>query len=155
MIKRTKNQDFLIIPGDTRRNFMKNTLLYSTLLGLSSLILAPSASAQLLPQPWVSVGVQDSDATFSVGVRGLGVGVELGLTNESAVGIDVLKFFSPPLIGTISGYVGVGLYNDPNADGQDFAYSAGVQILPDGNFFFGAGYHNLRGINGQIGFKLF
>lgn len=134
---------------------MKNTLLYSTLLGLSAVFLAPSASAQLLPQPWVSVGVQDSEPTFSVGVRGLGLGLELGLTEESAVGIDVMKFLSPPLIGTISGYVGVGIYNNPDASGQDFAYSAGVQILPDGNFFFGAGYHNLRGINGQIGFKLF
>ncbi|MBO0348497.1 hypothetical protein J0895_05125 [Phormidium pseudopriestleyi FRX01] len=133
---------------------MKNTLLCSALLGLSAVFLAPSAQAQLLPQPWVSVGVQDSEPTFSVGVRGLGLGVELGLTNESAVGIDVMKFISPPLIGQISGYVGVGLYNDPNS-GQDFAYSAGVQILPNGNFFFGAGYHNLRGINGQIGFKLY
>ncbi|MCT7977185.1 hypothetical protein [Laspinema olomoucense] len=134
---------------------MKNTLLYSTLLGLSTLILAPSAKAQLLPQPWVSVGVQESEPTFSVGVRGLGLGLEVGLTNESAVGIDVMKFISPPLIGTISGYVGVGLYDKPNASRQDFAYSAGVQIRPDGNFFFGAGYHNLRGINGQIGFKLY
>ncbi len=135
---------------------MKNTLLYSTLLGLSTLILAPSsAKAQLLPQPWVSVGVQESEPTFSVGVRGLGLGLELGLTDESAVGIDVMKFLSPPLIGEISGYVGVGLYNNSNSSGQEFAYSAGVQIRPDGNFFFGAGYHNLRGINGQIGFKLY
>ncbi len=134
---------------------MKAPLLYSTLLGLSLVFLAPSARAQLLPQPWVSVGVQESEPTFSVGVRGLGVGVELGLTNDSAVGIDVMKFLSPPLISQISGYVGVGLYNDPNSSDRDFAYSAGVQIFPDGNFFFGAGYHNIRGINGQLGIKLY
>lgn len=113
------------------------------------------ASAQLLPQPWVSVGVQDSEATFSAGVRAIGLGVELGLTNDSAVGIDVMKFISPPFVEQVSGYVGIGLYEDPDSSDRDVAFSGGVQVFPRGNFFFGAGYHTIRGVNGQVGFRLF
>jgi len=122
----------------------------------STLILAVKpARAQLIPQPWVSLGIQNSEPTYSVGVRALGLGAELGISNENAVGVDVMKFVNPPFISLISGYVGVGLYEQANTDGSEFAYSAGVQISPPGNFFFGAGYHNIRGVNGQIGLKLF
>lgn len=113
------------------------------------------ATAQLTPQPWTSLGVQDSELTYSVGIRALGFGAELGIDNQNAVGVDVLKFIHPPFISLISGYGGVGIYEKGKSDRSQFAYSAGVQIRPDGNFFFGAGYHNIRGFNGQIGFKLF
>jgi hypothetical protein len=130
------------------------SLLGSAIAAINILAIKPAA-AQLMPQPWASLGVQDSELTYSVGVRALGFGAELGVDNENAVGVDVLKFISPPFISVISGYGGVGLYEKTNSDGSEFAYSAGVQIRPDGNFFFGAGYHNIRGFNGQIGFKLF
>lgn len=113
------------------------------------------AIAQLAPRPWVSVGIEDSEPTFSVGVRALGFGAELGLTNDSTVGVDVMKFINPPFISQVSGYVGVGLYDDPDSDDRDLAFSGGVQVFPEGNIFFGAGYHSIRGINGQIGIKLF
>lgn len=119
------------------------------------MLTAKPATAQLIPQPWVSLGIQDSELTYAVGVRALGFGAELGISNENAVGVDLMKFVNPPFISLISGYVGAGLYEEANSDSSEFAYSAGVQIRPDGNFFFGAGYHNIRGVNGQIGIKLF
>lgn len=134
---------------------MKQLLVCATLISTCVSLAAPRATAQLLPQPWVSVGVQDSEPTFSVGVRAIGLGLEVGLSNESAVGLDVLKFINPPFINQISGYVGLGLYNNPDSGDPDFALSGGVQIFPQGNIFFGAGYHTIRGVNGQIGVKLF
>lgn len=137
------------------RNALIGTALVGSAIAASNTFAAKPAGAQLTPQPWASLGVQDSELTYSVGVRALGFGAELGINNQNAVGVDVLKFINPPFISLISGYGGVGLYEKGSSDGSEFAYSAGVQIRPDGNFFFGAGYHNIRGFNGQIGFKLF
>ena len=126
-----------------------------TAIAAGAILTAKPATAQLIPQPWGSVGIQESEFTYAVGVRALGFGAEVGLSNENIVGVDVMKFVNPPFINLISGYVGAGLYDEANTDGSEFAYSAGVQIRPAGNFFFGAGYHNIRGVNGQIGIKLF
>lgn len=134
---------------------MKKLIFCAALIGTCSVLVPKSATAQLLPQPWVSVGVQDSEATFSAGARALGFGVELGLREETAVGVDVMKFITPPFVDQISGYVGVGLYDDPDSSDSEVAFSGGVQIFPQGNFFFGAGYHSIRGVNGQVGIKLF
>lgn len=118
---------------------------------LASLILvgfAPSqAIGQVIPQPWVSGGVQDSDATFSVGAKALGVGVELGFGPDGATGVDVLKFINLPVI---SPYVGLGLYSED----EGVALSGGVQVGVSDNVFLGVGYNSVRGVNGQFGLRL-
>ncbi len=118
---------------------------------LASLILfgfTPSqAIGQVIPQPWVSGGVQDSDATFSVGAKALGVGVELGFGPNGATGVDVLKFINLPVI---SPYVGLGLYSED----EGVALSGGVQVGVSDNVFLGVGYNSVRGVNGQFGLRL-
>ena len=109
-------------------------------------LLAPSrANSQLVPQPWVSVGVKDSDATFAVGAKAINWGVEVG-TADGATGVDVLKFIRVPVI---SPYVGLGLYS---AD-KGVAVSGGVQVGATDNVFVGVGYNTIRGINGQVGVR--
>ena len=128
---------------------MKTSVLYKALiLSLPSLvILAPyQVNAQLIPQPWVSVGVQDSAVTYSVGARAFDFGVELGNAPQGATGVDVLKFFSLPVI---SPYVGLGLYSGD----RTVSYSGGVQVQGADNFVFGVGYNSVRGVNGQVGLR--
>jgi hypothetical protein len=102
------------------------------------------ASAQLLPQPWVTIGSKDSTVTYGVGARIFDLGAEIGTGPNGATGVDVLKFISLPLV---SPYVGLGLYSGKDS----IAYSGGVQVAPPGNISYGVGYHSIRGINGQIG----
>ena len=111
-----------------------------------SVLFAPiQAQAQLVPQPWVSVGVEDSDATFSVGAKFVGFGVELGFV-DGETGVDVLKFINLPVI---SPYVGIGLYSGD----ENVAVSGGVQVGVADNLFLGVGYNSVRGVNGQIGIR--
>ena len=111
-----------------------------------SVLFAPiQAQAQLVPQPWVSVGVEDSDATFSVGAKFVGFGVELGFV-DGETGVDVLKFINLP---AISPYVGIGLYSGD----ENVAVSGGVQVGVADNLFLGVGYNSVRGVNGQVGVR--
>lgn len=114
------------------------------ILGLG-LLQARPASAQLIPEPWVTLGSKDSSLTYGVGVKFFDFGAELGTGPKGVTGVDALKFFSFPVI---SPYAGLGLYGD-----RGVAYSGGVQFYPPGNTFFGVGYHSIRGISGQVGFK--
>jgi opacity protein-like surface antigen len=116
-------------------------------------LLAPSqVRSQLVPQPWVSVGVND-DITYSVGARSLGFGVELGTDSNGATGVDVLKFFDLPtsVVGLpgVSPYAGVGLYSND----AGISLSGGVQVEASKNITVGAGYNSVRGLNGQIGIR--
>jgi len=104
------------------------------------------ARSQMLPQGWGSVGVKEGRASYAVGARWIDLGVEVGGTEQGEAGADVLKFVSLPLL---SPYAGVGLYSGE----EPLAYSAGVQVRPQGNWFMGAGYHSVRGVNGQLGIK--
>jgi len=109
---------------------------------------APSqAICQVIPQPWISGGVKDSDVTFSIGARALGVGVELGFGPEGATGVDILKFINLPVI---SPYVELGLYSED----EGVALSGGVQVGVSDNAFLGVGYNSVRGVNGQFGLRL-
>lgn len=114
-------------------------------VSLSAMFLPLQAQAQLVPQPWVSVGVEDSDATFSVGAKFVGFGVELGFANGET-GVDVLKFIELPVI---SPYVGIGLYSGD----ENVAVSGGVQVGVADNLFLGVGYNSVRGVNGQVGVR--
>lgn len=124
--------------------FISQILLSS--LTYLSLFPPQAAQAQILPQPWVSVGGQDEEVTYAVGVRVLGFGVEVGRAPEGATGADILKFISLPIV---SPYVGVGWYSQD----KGVAVSGGVHISATDHIFIGAGYNSLRGINGQIGVR--
>lgn len=123
---------------------MKSTLVAS--ISLLVLLAPTKANSQLIPQPWASVGGKDSDVTFAVGARAIDFGVELGKGPDNSTGVDVLKFFSLPVI---SPYVGLGLYS---AD-RGVAVSGGVQVGATDNIFVGVGYNSVRGINGQVGVR--
>ena len=115
-------------------------------VSLVALLVPSRVNSQLIPQPWVSVGVNDSEATFSVGARAINWGVELGKGEDGATGVDVLKFIRVPVV---SPYVGLGLYS---AD-KGVAFSGGVQVGATDNVFVGVGYNTIRGINGQVGVR--
>lgn len=128
---------------------MKTAIIAKTLITSFSLLalVAPGrASAQIVPQPWVSVGGKDGDVTYSVGARALNFGAELGFGPDGSTGVDVLKFIPLPVV---SPYVGVGLYS---AD-KGVAVSGGVQVGATDNIFVGAGYNSVRGFNGQFGVR--
>ncbi|MFB6276891.1 MAG: hypothetical protein ABEI32_12205 [Halothece sp.] len=129
---------------------LKNYLTLTGVLGIATLgaISCPKpAASQIKPQPWGSVGVEDSEISYSIGVRWFDFGVELGGRENGATGVDVLKFVSFPVL---SPYIGVGFYSDAEAD---IAVAGGLQVHPPGDVFFGVGYHSLRGVNGQLGIK--
>ena len=121
----------------------------SLLASLTSLVgLTPNqANCQVVPQPWISGGVENSDLTFSVGARALGLGVELGIGPNGATGVYVLKFINLPII---SPYVGLGLYSKD----EGVAISGGVQLGISDHVFLGVGYNSIRGVNGQFGLRL-
>ena len=97
------NADGRICVGD----LMRNLALVVSLTGIG--LFAPvTANAQLLPQPWVSVGGDEGDVTFSVGARIIGLGIELGFGPGNSTGVDVLKFINLPVVDP---YVGVGYYS--------------------------------------------
>ncbi len=128
---------------------MKKTVIGKTLiasLGLLALFAPNQASAQIVPQPWVSVGGKDGDVTYSVGARALSLGAEFGVGPKGSTGVDVLKFLSLPVI---SPYVGLGYYSND----KGLAVSGGVQVNATNNIFVGAGYNTVRGLNGQLGIK--
>ena len=128
---------------------MNTRLINQTLFAsLTLLILSvpKQAKAQLIPQPWVSVGAKDDEVTYAIGARAFDFGVELGRGPDDSTGVDVLKFFSLPVI---SPYGGVGLYS---AD-KGVSWSGGVQVNTADNVFVGVGYNSVRGVNGQLGIK--
>ena len=126
-----------------KRLYTRTLIASLTLLALS----APNqAHAQLVPQPWVSVGSQEGDLTYAVGARAFGFGVELGTGADGATGVDVLKFITVPVV---SPYVGLGYYS---AD-RNVSYSAGVQLNTSSKLTVGVGYNSVRGINGQVGLR--
>jgi hypothetical protein len=124
--------------------FIVKTLITS--FSLLALVTPGRASAQIIPQPWVSVGSQEGDITYSVGARALNFGAELGFGPDGSTGVDLLKFISLPVI---SPYVGVGLYSED----KGVAFSGGVQVGATDNVFLGAGYNSIRGFNGQLGVR--
>jgi hypothetical protein len=102
------------------------------------------ASAQLVPEPWVTLGTKDGSVSYGAGVKIFDLGAEIGNGTRNRTGVDLLKFISLPFA---SPYAGLGIY------GGDVAYSGGVHFNPSGNTFFGVGYHSIRGINGQFGIR--
>ncbi|AFZ56662.1 hypothetical protein H6G54_00240 [Anabaena cylindrica FACHB-243] len=119
---------------------------FITSLGLFVLLNPSQASAQIVPQPWVSVGGKDGDVTYAVGAKAFSLGFEVGTGADGATGVDILKFINLPVI---SPYVGVGYYSED----KGVAFSGGVQANATKHVFVGAGYNSVRGFNGQLGIK--
>jgi hypothetical protein len=115
-----------------------------TILAATSLIQSAPVAAQLVPEPWVTLGTKDGSISYGAGVKIFDLGVEIGNGAKNKTGVDLLKFISLPFA---SPYAGLGIYSG------DVAYSAGVHFNPSGNTFFGVGYHSIRGINGQFGIR--
>jgi hypothetical protein len=118
--------------------------MFAILSATAPLLTAP-VSAQLVPEPWVTVGSKDGTVSYGAGVKIFDLGAEIGTGAGNVTGVDVLKFFSFPFA---SPYAGLGIYGD-----KGVAYSGGVHFTPAGNTFFGIGYHSVRGINGQVGIR--
>jgi hypothetical protein len=133
---------------DVDRYFRSETM-HSKLMGsaivASILMSAGAASAQLIPEPWVMVGTKDSAITYGAGVKFMDFGATVGVAPNGVAGFDVLKFISFPFV---SPYVGLGTYGNSGV-----SYSTGLQFFPPGNTFFGAEYHSVRGVSGQVGIK--
>ncbi|GAB1544569.1 hypothetical protein NUACC21_72450 [Scytonema sp. NUACC21] len=129
---------------NVKRGIIVKTLFAS--VSLLALFAPQSVQAQLVPQPWVSVGSKEGDITYSVGAKALGFGAELGFGPDGSTGVDVLKFIPLPVI---SPYVGLGYYSED----KGVAFSGGVQAGATDNLFVGVGYNSVRGINGQLGIR--
>jgi hypothetical protein len=119
---------------------------FITTLSLFALFIPLQASAQIIPQPWVSVGGNEDEITYAIGARALNLGVEVGNGPDDSVGFDVLKFVNVPVV---SPYIGLGWYSED----KGVAVSGGVQVNTNQNVFVGAGYNSVRGFNGQLGVK--
>jgi hypothetical protein len=125
--------------------FSRPAMLVSLLTACASVICAAPASSQILPEVWGTVGSVDDLVSYGAGARFAGMGLEIGTGEEGATGADFLTFISLPVV---SPYLGVGYYTGD----ETIAYSLGVH-LGAGKLVVGGGYHSVRGVNGQLGFK--
>jgi hypothetical protein len=125
--------------------FSRPAMIVSLLTACASVIYAAPASSQILPEVWGTIGSVDDLVSYGAGARFAGTGLEIGTGEEGATGADFLTFISLPVV---SPYLGIGYYTGD----ETIAYSLGVH-LGTGNLVVGGGYHSVRGINGQLGFK--
>lgn len=112
---------------------------------VSTIGVAP-ASSQILPEVWATVGGVDGLVSYGAGVRFAGTAIEVGTGEEGATGADFLTFVSLPVV---SPYVGIGYYTGD----ESIAYSGGIHVSAGKFLVVGGGYHSVRGVNGQLGFK--
>jgi hypothetical protein len=127
------------------RVFSQQAILTSILTACVSTIFTTPASSQILPEVWGTIGSVDDLVSYGAGVRFAGTGLEIGTGEEGATGADFLTFIGFPVV---SPYLGLGYYTGD----ETIAYSAGVHVSA-GKIVIGGGYHSVRGINGQLGFK--
>ncbi|NJL51680.1 MAG: hypothetical protein HC930_04690 [Hydrococcus sp. SU_1_0] len=120
-------------------------MIVSLLTAYASVICAAPASSQILPEVWGTIGSVDDLVSYGAGARFAGTGLEVGTGEEGATGADFLTFISLPVV---SPYLGIGYYTGD----ETIAYSLGVH-LGAGKLVVGGGYHSVRGVNGQLGFK--
>ncbi|NEP02179.1 MAG: hypothetical protein F6K58_26690 [Symploca sp. SIO2E9] len=132
-----------------KTSILKNTIFCAIFAPVLVALATEQATAQLLPQPWVSVGGREGETTFSAGVRAFNLGLEFGLGTDDSTGVDGLAFFNLPFLNQISPYLGLGFYSED----EGVAVSGGVQLNPGKNLVIGVGYHSIRGLNGQVGLR--
>lgn len=128
-----------------RLRVSQQTILTGILTACISTICVSPAQSQILPEVWATVGSVDDLVSYGAGVRFTGIGVEVGTGEEGATGGDLLTFLSFPIV---SPYLGLGYYSGD----ESVAYSGGVHVTA-GSLVIGGGYHSIRGVNGQLGFK--
>jgi hypothetical protein len=132
-----------------------NKILCGVLASLSLVVVSHPVQSQIVPQPWVSVGTKDGDFTYGAGARAIGWGLEVGVGEDGATGVDVLKFINLPVntsnagLPPISPYLGLGYYSND----AGLSYSGGVQVGATDNLNIGVGYNSVRGINAQLGIR--
>ncbi len=130
-----------------RSQFTQQAILTSIFAASVSAVCAVPASSQILPEVWGTVGSVDDLVSYGAGVRFAGAGIEIGTGEEGATGGDFLTFFSLPIV---SPYIGLGYYSGD----ENIAYSGGLHLNAGSHIVIGAGYHSVRGVNGQLGFRL-
>ena len=128
------------------RVFSQRTIFTGILTASISTICTSPASSQILPEVWATVGSVDDLISYGAGVRLAGAGIEIGTGEEGATGGDFLTFIGLPIV---SPYLGLGYYSGD----ENIAFSGGVHIGAGKRLILGAGYHSIRGVNGQLGFK--
>ncbi len=129
------------------RIFSQRTVMTGILAACASVLCPLSASSQVvLPEVWGTVGSVDDLISYGAGVRFAGTGIEIGTGEEGATGGDFLTFLSFPVV---SPYLGVGYYTGD----ESIAYSLGAHVSAGKRLVVGAGYHSVRGFNGQLGFR--
>ena len=109
-------------------------------------IVSMPAKSQILPEVWATVGSADDSLSYGAGARFAGAGIEVGTGENGSTGADFLTFINLPVV---SPYVGIGYYDSD----EDFAYSGGLHLNAGRRLTIGAGYHSVRGPNGQLGFR--
>ncbi|MEM8718077.1 MAG: hypothetical protein AAGE84_02050 [Cyanobacteria bacterium P01_G01_bin.39] len=129
------------------RNLMFRAISTSILTACAATIATDSVSSQVLPQVWGTVGAVDDLVSYGAGAKFVGFGVEVGTGEEGATGADLLKFVGLPVV---SPYVGLGYYSGD----EEIAYSGGAHLNLGRRLIVGAGYHSVRGPNGQLGVRL-
>jgi hypothetical protein len=127
--------------------FSQRTILTGILTASISTVCASPAKSQIIsPEVWATVGSVDDLVSYGVGARFMGTGIEIGTGEEGATGADFLTFISFPIV---SPYLGLGYYSGD----ENVAYSVGAHLSAGSRLVVGAGYHSVRGFNGQLGFQ--
>ena len=128
------------------RPLVQRTIFTGIVTAFVSTIWASPASSQILPELWATIGSVDDLVSYGAGVRFAGVGFEIGTGKEGATGGDFLTFIGVPVV---SPYLGLGFYSGD----KTIAFSGGIHLNVGRRLVLGGGYHSVRGINGQLGFR--
>ncbi len=128
------------------RNLSKPAIITSIATACVSTMWAAPASSQILPEVWATVGSIDDLVSYGAGFRFAGIALEVGTGKEGATGADFLTFVPLPVV---SPYIGIGYYTGDTT----IAYSGGIHVSAGKFLMIGGGYHSVRGVNGQLGFK--
>ena len=131
--------------GISQRAMLTSSLAVCLSTGISTIYALP-ASSQILPTVWATVGSIDDLVSYGAGVKFGSAGIEVGTGEEGATGGDFLTFISLPIV---SPYIGIGYYSGD----EDIAISGGAHLNLGKRLVVGAGYHSVRGPNGQLGIR--
>ena len=129
-----------------RFHISQRTVLTGSIAVCLSAISAAPVSSQILPEVWATAGSVDDLVSYGAGVRFAGTGIEVGTGEEGATGADFLTFISLPIV---SPYIGIGYYSGD----ENIAFSGGAHLNLGRRLVVGAGYHSVRGPNGQLGIR--
>ena len=75
-----------------------------------STVCATTASSQILPEVWATVGSVDDLVSYGAGVRFVGTGIEVGTGEDGATGGDFLTFINLPVKFPFEFIIGIFTY---------------------------------------------